>query len=256
MSITCDKGIYPLGMDGQQPFGEWVEDRYLALGLTQRELADAVGVGQSTVSGWVSAGKLPRARARRELAKALRVSLEELERHLPADESTHGVMTVHSPTGVRAEMRVSKESLWQRLEQEIRLETGVSIPLIGVVPADAVRWTLVEQDDQTVSIPAEWANSVAGPLVAVLVSGDCLLSHGVVDGDHVVLERITDRREVHDADVVLVRIGDEYTLKRWFVRDGVIILKDGNDTEVRTITDTDDLEVIGVARFRFGAMGF
>jgi transcriptional regulator with XRE-family HTH domain len=46
-------------MDDGLTFGEWLEDRYLALGLNQTTFGAAVGVRQNTVSGWKRDEKRP-----------------------------------------------------------------------------------------------------------------------------------------------------------------------------------------------------
>lgn len=54
----------------------------LAAGLTQRELADAVGVGRTTVTMWETCAVSPRAHTLRPLARVLGCAVDDL---LPDD---------------------------------------------------------------------------------------------------------------------------------------------------------------------------
>lgn len=60
--------------------GEWIGRRYRALGRTQQEVAEDVGVAASTMRNWENADKLPPSRSNRSnLARSLNVTLRELE---------------------------------------------------------------------------------------------------------------------------------------------------------------------------------
>ena len=60
--------------------------RRLAMGLSQKELADALGTVQSAISAWESGEKMPRAAQLPELAAALHCTIDEL--YQPPEEST------------------------------------------------------------------------------------------------------------------------------------------------------------------------
>ena len=59
--------------------------RRLAMGLSQKELADALGTVQSAISAWESGEKMPRASQLPELAAALHCTIDEL--YQPPEES-------------------------------------------------------------------------------------------------------------------------------------------------------------------------
>ena len=54
MSIISDIRAYTGFMTAEPTFGEWLEDRLLAAGYTQTDLAEELGISQSTVSNWVN----------------------------------------------------------------------------------------------------------------------------------------------------------------------------------------------------------
>lgn len=61
--------------------GEYLRDRRLELGLTTTEVADAVGVHQTTVSGWELGRGLKRLPERAsKVAKALDLEVDEVRR--------------------------------------------------------------------------------------------------------------------------------------------------------------------------------
>ena len=55
-----------------------LKKKRLAAGLSQKELADKLGIVQSAVSAWESGEKMPRASQLPELAAALHCTIDEL----------------------------------------------------------------------------------------------------------------------------------------------------------------------------------
>lgn len=78
MSTVVDILGYSPAMETRLTFSEWLVDRYSAAGMTQLEFAERVDAGQSTVSGWVNAGKRPRRRMIPIIANVLGVSVDEV----------------------------------------------------------------------------------------------------------------------------------------------------------------------------------
>lgn len=54
MSIISDIRAYTAGMNAELTFGEWLEDQLQTSGYTQTDLAEKLGVAQSTISNWVN----------------------------------------------------------------------------------------------------------------------------------------------------------------------------------------------------------
>lgn len=55
-----------------------LREKRLAAGLSQKNLADKLGIVQSAISAWESGEKMPRASQLPALAKALNCSIDEL----------------------------------------------------------------------------------------------------------------------------------------------------------------------------------
>lgn len=62
-------------MDNQQSFGTWLKTRMTELGLTQQQVADAIGVRQQTVSKYLTGDEIPRTERVEHLATVLHVSV-------------------------------------------------------------------------------------------------------------------------------------------------------------------------------------
>jgi transcriptional regulator with XRE-family HTH domain len=64
-------------MNTKLSFGEWLADLLLEKRLRQREVADRIGVAESTVSDWINGDKRPTRRSLRAVAEALGVDRDE-----------------------------------------------------------------------------------------------------------------------------------------------------------------------------------
>lgn len=60
------------------PIAEKIKSAFERSGLSQRELADKVGVDESTVSLWLSGGRIPRVKNLEKLAQAMGIEAREL----------------------------------------------------------------------------------------------------------------------------------------------------------------------------------
>ena len=67
------------------PITKGLKKKRLAAGLSQKELADKLGIVQSAISAWESGEKMPRAAQLPELAAALHCTIDEL--YQPPEES-------------------------------------------------------------------------------------------------------------------------------------------------------------------------
>lgn len=67
------------------PITKSLRKKRLAAGLSQKELADKLGIVQSAISAWESGEKMPRVAQLPELAAALHCTIDEL--YQPPEES-------------------------------------------------------------------------------------------------------------------------------------------------------------------------
>lgn len=210
--------------------GQVIRQRRKSLGMTQEDLAEAIGKDQNYVSFVETARiKNPSRPVIHLFAEALGFDVNELLK-----------LADHAPEYMSDPRR------------EVQAGEDSTIPLRGRVPADTVRWVAFEQEERTVDIPTGWVNAARFPLFAVEVSGDCLLGRGIADNDVVVCEEYHEQA-IRDGAIVLIRIEDEYTLKAWHaVTATEVELRDGTGAVVKRFSRTADFQVIGIARHRHG----
>jgi repressor LexA len=77
------------------------------------------------------------------------------------------------------------------------------------------------------------------------VTGDSMEQMGMLDGDMVVVEPV-DVAELADGEIVAARLGGEATVKRYFARDGKVVLEPANTSYAPTLVhEYDDFTVLG-----------
>lgn len=230
-------------------FGEWLEDQIFSRGLTQVDLANAIGTSQSTVSAWVNNESVPRARSCDAIADALGIDRNEVRRRAgrrPVSEREGDIVLRPMPAIVEIRARSPKLSIGPG-----PVGSFANVPIVGALPADSSRWTYGIGD--TFPVPSSLVRDLATPRLYI-VSGDCMEPR-IQDGDLVILD---SRAEPQPGDAVAVRIGDDHTLKEWWPEDDdrhVLLraIKSGY-APIRLDLRDENNEVLGVVKawFRYG----
>ena len=77
------------------------------------------------------------------------------------------------------------------------------------------------------------------------VKGDSMEAMGIFDGDMVVVEPV-DAGDLENGEIVAARLGGEATVKRYFARDGKVVLEPANPGYAPTLVhEYDDFAVLG-----------
>jgi len=99
-----------------------------------------------------------------------------------------------------------------------------TVPLVGTVAAGQPIFATENYED-FYSIPG---NFFAGEdLFMLTVSGDSMINIGMFDGDKIVVKK---QENADNGDIVVALVEESATVKRFFKRDGKIILHPENDT--------------------------
>lgn len=171
----------------------YLSERRKELGLTQKEVADAVGVAEATVSRWES-GEIANMRRDRisALAKILKCSADFI---MTGNQNAPTVPPGFDP-----------------------LPEMTTVPLVGRI-ACGQPITAEENLEGYVSIPAEWHATFT-----LLCEGDSMEPR-IKDGD---LVAIRSQPQVENGEIAAVRIDCEATLKHVYLYPDKIVLQPEN----------------------------
>lgn len=171
----------------------YLSERRKELGLTQKEVADAVGVAEATVSRWES-GEIANMRRDRisALAKILKCSADFI---MTGNQNAPTVPPGFEP-----------------------LPEMATVPLVGRI-ACGQPITAEENLEGYVSIPAEWHATFT-----LLCEGDSMEPR-IKDGD---LVAIRSQPQVENGEIAAVRIDCEATLKHVYLYPDKIVLQPEN----------------------------
>lgn len=195
-----------------------------------KELAHDVGVSYEYVRGIEMGHKnIPPLRRLEKFAEVLEIDIVNL-------------IHPERPVGPSPQEEASR-----MLTRIVNAAIDIPIRFLGTVPADSVRWTMWEEGEVTVDVPRQWLRGHDPErLFAVQLSGDCLARLGYLSGDYVLCVSAT-AETVRNGQLVVVRIGDEVTMKLWH-RDGDRIeLRDGEGRVIWQGEAPQGLEIKGVA---------
>jgi repressor LexA len=141
------------------------------------------------------------------------------------------------PTKPRAMLLSDRRE--ERAQRDARRDAPRGLPLLGSVAA-GVPTLAEEQVEEYIETPFE------GDFV-LTVKGDSMMNASILDGDLVVVKQ---QQTAKNGEIVVARIDDEATVKRFFKEDGHIRLQPENDAFDPIIsTDVHVLgKVVGVLR--------
>jgi repressor LexA len=124
-------------------------------------------------------------------------------------------------------------------EREVPAKKVVSLPVVGTVTAGLP--ILAQQNiEDYFPLPQEFVRS--DECFILKVRGDSMVDAGIFDGDMLVVRK---QQTAKDRDIVVARMEDEATVKRFFREDGRVRLQPENPTMEPIITR--DVSIEGVA---------
>ncbi|OFX12492.1 MAG: repressor LexA [Armatimonadetes bacterium RBG_19FT_COMBO_69_19] len=129
-------------------------------------------------------------------------------------------------------------------EREVPVKKVVALPVVGMVTAGLP--ILAQQNiEDYFPLPQEFVRSE--DCFILKVRGDSMIDAGILDGDMLVVHR---QPTAKDRDIVVARIEDEATVKRFFKEDGRIRLQPENARMEPTYVRDVAIEGVALAVIR------
>jgi repressor LexA len=117
----------------------------------------------------------------------------------------------------------------------------ISVPLVGSISA-GVPLLAQENIETTIAVDASLVRG-KGELFALKVQGDSMIKAGIYHGDIVI---VCQQSSAQNGEIIVALLGEEATVKRFLLKDGVISLKPENDAlEPISVSRREDFRVLG-----------
>ena len=117
--------------------------------------------------------------------------------------------------------------------------SGVSIPLIGTVTAGQPIFAYENYEDYYTFPAGEFKGD---DLFMLRVQGTSMIDAGIFDGDKIVVRR---GQTAENGEIIVALVEDSATVKRFYKRDGKIILHPENEELSDMIFDPEEVSVLG-----------
>ncbi len=127
---------------------------------------------------------------------------------------------------------------------ESRAKNVKTVPLIGVIRAGEPIFA-TENFDGYYPLPPDFSNNSAD--FALRVSGDSMINAGIHDKDIIMVRK---QNTAENGEIIVALVDDAATVKRFYKRDGKIVLHPENDTMEDMIFDSVTIlgKVVGLYR--------
>ena len=128
-----------------------------------------------------------------------------------------------------------------RLTRTIENDAG-QLPLLGYIAAGQPIEAVDQGNQEHVKVP-EWLRT-RHPCYVLQVKGDSMIEEGILDGDHIVVERRTHAR---NGEIVVALVdGSDATLKRIEQKRGSVVLHPANASMTPMHYSSDRIQIQGV----------
>jgi SOS-response transcriptional repressor LexA len=265
-------------------FIERLETLLKKKGISQKSLAEYIGIRNPSISEWKKEGTIPRADVAIGIAKFLDVSVEYLitgEDKAGLTPEQRDLLRNYDQLDTRDRQTVldlidtmlkrqqkGEESMYPaaqppfhltkdpepvylqpvKVQKKPKIDNNVAafvpvhyIPFYGKVAAGRPIDINIPPD-RVIPVPAPVLKGDKTRYFSVEVKGTSMTNAGILDGDYVIIRRVD---EPEDGKVMLVRYGNESTVKRIRLREGKVLLcwEDGSGEIIEV--DSSEYEVQG-----------
>ena len=121
----------------------------------------------------------------------------------------------------------------------IAKSSGTSIPLIGSVTAGQPIFAYENYEDYYTFPVGEFKGE---DLFMLRVHGTSMIDAGIMDGDKIVVRK---QPTANNGDIVVALIDDSATVKRFFLRDGQVVLHPENEALSDMIFPAEEVAILG-----------
>lgn len=191
-------------------FAKFILSKLSERDLKPSQLALYSGISPAEISRLLSGNRMPSLKTIQKIAQALKTSEEDLM------IAAGYIKTFAAPK-------------------------TIVIPLVGECPADKFNFAF---ENITDTLEINWDLVKDKKAFAVKVKGDCLKDIGIYNGDFVI---VSPQSTVKDGDIVIARIGDECTMKKFHKADPYAILMPCNHDHKPIVLDIKkhDVQIVG-----------
>lgn len=117
--------------------------------------------------------------------------------------------------------------------------TGVTVPLIGTVTAGQPIFAYENYEDYFTFPVGEFKGE---ELFMLRVQGTSMIEAGIMDGDKIIVRR---QETAQNGDIVIALVEDSATVKRFFAKNGQIILHPENEALSDMIFAPEEVSILG-----------
>ena len=117
--------------------------------------------------------------------------------------------------------------------------TGVNIPLIGTVTAGQPIFAYENYEDYYTFPVGEFKGE---DLFMLRVQGTSMIDAGIADGDKIIVRK---QETAQNGEIVVALVDDSATVKRFYIRNGRIVLHPENKTLTDMIFSPEEVKILG-----------
>ena len=127
----------------------------------------------------------------------------------------------------------------EKLKEEALASSTVEIPLYGKIAAGTPIEAIANESEK-VSVPLNMIHG--GEYYALTIEGDSMVEAGIMNGDTVIIKRTN---VAHNGDIVVALVDDSATVKRFYRKDGQIVLHPENEALSDMIFEDGEVSILG-----------
>lgn len=197
-------------MEQEMRFAQFILSKLSDRNLKPSQLALYSGISKSEVSLLLSGKRKPTIRSIKKISQALKIPEEEL----------------YIAAGFIPSFPHPKT---------------ITLPIAGECPADKFNFAFENVVD---ILEINWDLVRDKKAFAVKVKGDCLKDIGIYNGDYVI---VSPQATIHSGDIVVARLGDECTMKKFHKADPYAILMPCNHSHTPIVLDPkkQEIQIVG-----------